>query len=218
MARNLSRPKPRLRSLGEQLYSLKRMVPAFNPDHALLWAGTYATNVPPGYDGFIAVPLLNNFGFLRIPAANEAWTKKTGWALHTSISGLRGEHNKHRADDFVISDQTLAGFKKLDAQQEVLNDRFDENRLRVFPVRFSEEPEPKLAEGEFHLDLSSLIWLLASHWKWRSLEGGLLFRCLGEKHASHASILVGYQHLERVLSVHTAPKSEGLVIIGKTQF
>jgi len=215
MVRTLPRPKLRLRAVDEQIASLKRMVPAFHPEHALSWAETNATSVPAGYAGFLAVPLYNNFGFLRIPAANEAWGKKTRWSLHSAIPGLKGEHNKHRADDFVICTSTLRAFAALNDQQAVINDRFDENRLRVFPIRFSEDLEPVLAEDEFHLDLGSIIWLLASHWKWRALPGGLLFRCLGETHAPHESILVGYQHQERVLSVHASVKTDGIVVIGK---
>lgn len=216
MARAISRSAPRLRTIGEQILSLERMVQAFRPNHAQSWAARHATSVPAGYAGFVALPLINNFGLLRIPAANEAWGKKTGWILHTSIPGLQGPYNRFRADDFVISDRTLEAFKRLDAQQAMVNDRFDENRLRVFPVRFSEDPEPELAEDEFHLDLGSLIWLLASHWKWRTPNGGLLLRCLGERHVSCESMLVGYQHLERVLSVHHVQKTDGFAIIGRS--
>jgi hypothetical protein len=168
--------------------------------------------------GFVAVPLFNSFGFLRIPVANEAWGKKTKWQLHSSIPGLKGEHNKHRADDFVISPRTLDAYKRLDAAQKVIREGFDINRLRVFPIRLSADPEPVLAEDEFHLDLGSLIWFLATHSEWKSLQEGLLLRCLGETHAPHASILVGYQHFERVLSVHHSVKTDGYAVIGKASF
>ncbi len=216
MTRTASRPKLHLRPIEEQLNSVLKLSTVFHPEHALNWAETSATIVPPGYAGFLAVPLFSSFGFLRIPVANEAWGKKTGWKLHTSVPGLKGEHNKHRADDFVVSQRTLDAYKRLDAQQAVLNGQFDANRLRVFPVRFSEEAEPELLENEFHLDLGSLIWFLATHSEWKALQGGLLLRCLGETHVSHASILVGYQHMERVLSVPTSSmKTHGLVVIGR---
>jgi len=215
MVRAISRSKLRLRPIDEQLGSLLKLSNVFLPQYALAWAEVNAAVVPNGYTGFLAVPLFGGFGFLRIPVANEAWGKKTGWKLHSSIPGLQGEYNKHRSDDFVVSNRTLEAYKRLDRQQAVLNGEFDANRLRVFPIRFSEDPEPVLADDEFHLDLGSLIWLLATHWKWKSLQDGLLLRCLGETHAPHASILVGYQHLERVLSVHHTPKTEGYAVIGK---
>lgn len=215
MARNVLRPKPSLRPIDEQLGSLERLSTAFHSEHARAWAEKNTMELPVGYDGFLAVPLINSFGFLRIPVASEAWGKKTGWNLHTSIPGIKGEYRRHRADDFVISGQTLDAYKRLDREQAVLNGGFDVNRLRVFPIRFSEDPEPVLAPDEFHLDLGSLVWLLATHSEWRSLQRGLLMRCLGETHASHASILVGYQHLERVLSVHDSVKTHGFVVIGK---
>lgn len=218
MARTLSRPKLRPRPIDEQLGSVLKLSTVFHPEHALAWAQSNALAVPDGYAGFLAVPLFNSFGFLRIPVANEAWGKKTGWKLHSSIPGLKGEHNKHRSDDFVVSSRTLEAYKRLDRQQAVLNGEFDVNRLRVFAIRFSEDLEPELAADEFHLDLGSLIWFLATHWKWKSLQGGLLLRCLGETHAKHASILVGYQHLERVLSVHVSVKTEGFAVIGKAAF
>lgn len=215
MARPPSRPKLQLRPIDEQLGSLLKLSNVFLPRCAITWSETNAVAAPDGYAGFLAVPLFNSFGFLRIPVANEAWGKKTGWSLHSSIPGLRGGQEKHRADDFVVSRHTLDAYKRLDAQQAVLEDGFDVNRLRVFAVRFSEDPEPLLAEDEFHLDLGSLMWFLATHWRWQFLQGGLVLRCLGETHTSHASILVGYQNLKRVLSVHDSLKTQGFVVIGK---
>lgn len=210
-------PLPVIRDLAKQIASLAHTLRAFEPSevHARAWATEHLQEVPAGYAGIIAVPTIDNFGIFQIPASCEAWGKVAGWSIHTKVPGIKtGGPEKFDPGNFKLEERTKSAFARLNQTQSVAQDGYEMNRLRIFPIRFSSDPSPALGENEFFLDLSSLIWLLISHPKWKETGNDLILRCLGERYMKSQEILVGYRDYAR--SLHALPEhtSSGIVAIG----
>ena len=208
-----------VRDLSKQFVSLERALGALDPAHAIAWAQSNLPETPSGYAGRIAVPSISNFGMFQIPATCEAWKKVTGWAMHTRIPGVNGQHASFDPKSFVLDERTNAAFERLNKQQSsaIKSTDREENRLRVFPVRFASGEDVTLARDEFFLDLSSLMWLMISHHPKWTQEPELLFRCLGEQYMKGGELLVGYRDLARVMQAVPQPAHQGIVVIGLAQ-
>lgn len=207
----------KIRSVSGQLSTLKHLVKSLNVEHATKHAERLKEHVPEEYLGLVALPRLDHFGALRIPIAADAWHAASGWDIKTGIRGLAVKR-MFNPDDFHMEDRTIEAFEELGRAQSVLDaHKSEHNPLRIFLVRATEETEPKLAEGEFLLDLASHIWLLSTHPDWRTAGDELLFRCYGErfKPLGLRAILVGYRHLKRAVNFSSAARTEGIVLIGK---
>lgn len=206
---------PKFRDIKNQIHALEHAVKALRPEHALAWVAGHG-NVPVGYTSLVAVSKLDNFGSLSIPATSEAWGKVTGWRMQTRIPGLvAGTSNLFDPAKFSVEERTHSAFAGFEAQAVIENKKYDLNRMRIFPVRISTEPEPVLEEDEFFLDLVSMMWLLVSHPKWKVSEGEFLLRCLGERYLDHRTLLVGYRDSVRKVTYHNGEQDTHPTIIGK---
>lgn len=188
----------------EQLSTLSRLYPAADPIWVCDMLPRDERSIAQGGD--VVLPKVTCFGILQILIADEVW-ENTEPNLYTNIGGL----NPRKLADFEwarfkLSVETIAAFDRLSTKQARVDPKgFDQNRLRVFQVRFTTEESPSLGAGEFFLDLASHMFLLAVHHSHRQ-KGDILFRCRGELRDGQ-ELLVGYQQGTRVVKTqHALPR------------
>lgn len=203
-----------------QLHLLAAMTSAFNPEYALRDISKIAAD---GYAGILAVPKITNFGMVQIPTSNEVWEKTTRATLSTDITGLGpGLLNAFPFSRFSFSKATRVAFERLKETQGRIEEKsgFDKNRLRVFPVRFCNDPLPSLYSGEFFLDLASHMWLLSTHHAHDELApiSNVVFRCRGEFYDDHgmpSEMVIGHRDGTRVIEYgEELSGADQLTIIG----
>ncbi len=208
-------PGVRLRKPSAIVHQLFELRKSIHIEHALQLVEQLPGEVPEGYAGYVAVPRLDHGGVSRTPEAARSWRKATGWEIRAAIASLEESEN-FRPEYFKVVPKTLAAFEALEALQGVPDeDKVEQNPVRIFLVRATDDLDPQLEEGEFFLDLGTMMWVLATHSKWIEQEP-LLFRCLGERSLhgilKDRTILVGYLNHHRAMNFSHEPS---ITLIGR---
>lgn len=190
------KPHLRLKPIDKQIDALWSAVAAFKQFHnyvddAKAYAESIKDNLPEDAAGLAAFIWCKDHGALRICVANDVWRKKSERSMHTS--------DDMRFFRMSYSNFPLASFERIESTNRCMQHiaSIQKGPIIVLPIRLTSSlPEEPLLNGEFHLDLTSGIFLTAVHsegWQQEQFE----FACRGEVYDRNWVVALGYEKGEK---------------------
>jgi len=179
MTRNGSvSPIPAL-AVDVQFRWYKRGLPSLQSSHPPSVDASLLRNyVSAGYAGMVVIPKPTRFTYFNALVAIQLWDKFSDLKLVMKLPGVQaGSFAGSRVERYVRVPRTV---QKLDELEKASS-----AELLVFPfraVQYGADGYDTLDEGEFFLDMASMLWLIGPVTKIIEGRSDISFACLGERY------------------------------------